>query len=73
VTPNGSVLVTEEEETAAALVAQEEKRVLRRRKDDGPEVPFAIENMERMLWSPLTSFQPEMVNPGLITILSILS
>lgn len=59
VTPNGSVLVTEEEETAAALAAQEEKRVLRKRKDDGPEVPFAIENLERLVWSPLTSFQPK--------------
>lgn len=53
VTPNGSMLVNEEEDTAAALAAQEDKRVLRKRKDEEPEVPFSIENMERLIWRPI--------------------
>ncbi len=43
-------------EAAAAIAAQEEKRVLRKRKDEEPEVPFCIENMERLVWSPMAEF-----------------
>jgi len=57
VTPNGSIL-EDPNEAAAMIAAQEDKRVLRSklRKDEQPEVPFAIENMEQLIWSPVASF-----------------
>jgi hypothetical protein len=55
---NGPMNEQELSEAAAAIAAQEDKRVLRKRKDEEPEVPFAIENMEKLVWSPLLEFLP---------------
>lgn len=57
VTPNGT-FIEEVNEAAAVLAAQEDKRVLRSKlkKDEEPEVPFAIENMEKLIWSPISPF-----------------
>lgn len=62
VTPNGSIL-EDPNEAAALIAAQEDKRVLRSklRKDEQPEVPFAIENMEQRIWSPVSSFMEGVV------------
>lgn len=65
VTPNGSMIEQDVSEAAAAIAAQEDKRVLRRRKDEDPEVPFAIENMERLIWSPLKDFMPNITTKDL--------
>ena len=72
-TPNGSLIEdVSEAASAAALAAQEDKRVLRSKlkKDEEPEVPFAIENMERLIWTPLSSFQPPAIKQELVNSLT---